>query len=116
MLFQWTNTTLKQENPVTMKPIAEFEFLDHGIQHEQYFPGCGLTHSQYAAVATGIGDYPSEAIDDALENLAQQDWETEGMEERIREQEFPFRRTLPARPRVRVKDEDCHYYVSIRVR
>ena len=101
---------------MTRTLVAEFELVDHGIQGEQYFQGCGLSHTDYAGIATGCGNNPAEAIDDALEQLAQSDWEVDGMESRIMAQEFPCKRRLPVRPQVRLRDEDCHYYVSIRVK
>jgi hypothetical protein len=98
------------------KPIEAFEVCDHGIDYEQYFQGCILSFTEYEDVATGIGDNPAEAIDDALEQLAMQDWETEGMEKRILKQELPGKRALPKTPRVlRKHGEEAHYYISIRV-
>lgn len=99
-----------------MKTIVEFEIVDHGIEHEQYFQGCGLSHSEFTDIATGIGDNPREAIDDALEQLAMNDWETEGMEKRIVAQELPGKRVLPKKPSVSRRAEECHYYLSIRVK
>lgn len=96
----------------TMKPISEFEVVDHGIDYEQYFPGCGLSCTEYTDIATGIGDTPEEAIDDALEQLAMNDWDTEGMEGRIEESSDAGM----SRERVTAEDEDCHYYLSIRVK
>ena len=82
------------------KRIVEFELVDHGIEHEQYFQGCGVSFTQFEDVATGIGDNPAEAIDDALECLAQMDWDVDGMETRILRDEFPGKRKLPTKPRV----------------
>ena len=100
-----------------MKTISEFEIVDHGIEHEQYFQGCGISCTEYEGVATGCGDNYAEAVDDALESLAQQDWETEGMEKRILRQEWGrMKRVLPTKPAVKASAEDCHYYLSIRVK
>ena len=98
-----------------MKPIVEFQIVDHGIENESYFQGCGLSHTSYEDVATGCGDNPADAIDDALETLAQGNWETEGMEERICAE--IGKRRLPLSPKVTLKHgEECHYYLSIRVK
>lgn len=100
-----------------MKTIIEFEVIDHGIEHEQYFQGCGLSHSEFTDIATGCGNDPREAVDDALDQLAMNDWETEGMEKRIVAQEMPGKRVIPSRPAVTTKHgEECHYYLSIRVK
>ncbi len=98
------------------KAIAEFELVDHGIEHSQYFQGCGLSFTEFDDIATGCGNNYAESVDDALECLAQGDWETEGMEKRILEQELPGYRALPTRPAVKASAEDCYYYVSIRVK
>ncbi len=45
------------------KPIAEFEIVDHGIEHEQYFQGCGVSLTEFTDVATGIGNDAEEALD-----------------------------------------------------
>lgn len=104
-------------NTTTRKTIVEFELVDHGIEHEQYFQGCGLAFTDYEDIATGCGDNPAEAIDDALESLACNGWETEGMEKGILAQEFPGKRKLPTKPRVLLRHGDeAHYYVSIRVK
>jgi hypothetical protein len=99
------------------KTIVEFELVDHGIEHEQYFQGCGLAFTTYTDVATGIGSNAAEAIDDALESLAQNDWDVEGMEKRILAQELPGKRKLPTKPCVLKRHgEDAYYYLSIRVK
>ena len=92
--------------------IIEFEIVDHGIEHEQYFQGCGTCHSAFADVATGCGDNPAEAIDDALEQIACGGVDVSGMEARILKD--IKRRKMPKRPRVKASQEECHYYLSIR--
>lgn len=52
-----------------MAKILTFRVLDHGCDHEQYFPGCGVSFTQYEACVTGIGDSAKEAANDALEQL-----------------------------------------------
>jgi len=71
----------------TAKRIGEFELIDHGIEHSQYFQGCKAALTQFANAATGIGDNPAEAINDCLEQVEQAGFDTEGMETRIMEQE-----------------------------
>jgi hypothetical protein len=95
-----------------MKAIVEFEIVDHGIENEQYFQGCGIAFTEYDDVATGIGDTLEEAIDDALESLAQNDWDTEGMEARIKADNPRFGTPCTETEMY----EECHYYASIRVK
>ncbi len=56
------------------KIAVAFEIVDHGIEGSQYFQGCGTAFTDYTDVATGIGDNYQEALDDALESLAQSGW------------------------------------------
>ena len=103
------------------KKIGEFELIDHGIEHPQYFQGCGTGFTGFENVVTGIGDNPAEAIDDCLEQIAQLGFETEGMEARIIGQEGL--EGLPITPSVQAigNTEDIYqvlarnyYHVSIR--
>jgi hypothetical protein len=87
--------------------------IDHGVEHEQYFQGCGISCTRFDDIATGIGDSVAEAIDDCLEQLACNDWEVDGMEKRICK-EYGKRR-IPSRRTVKRSQEECHHYVSIRV-
>lgn len=99
------------------KAVVAFELVDHGIENSSYFQGCGLAFTEYEGIATGCGNDPAEAIDDALEQLAcSGEWDVEGMEARILAEEFPGKRKLPTKPSVPADAEDCYYYVSIRVR
>lgn len=50
--------------------VTEFEVLDHGIDHAQYFQGCGVCFTRFENVSTGCGNNFQEAIDDALEQIA----------------------------------------------
>jgi hypothetical protein len=47
-----------------------YQIIDHGIDHEQYFQGCGIAFTPYDHVVTGIGETAQEAYDDALEQMA----------------------------------------------
>jgi len=91
--------------------------IDHGLEHSQYFQGCGVAFTRFADVVTGIGDTPADAIDDCLEQIAMNGFDTEGMEARIMEQEGWD--ALPEKPsRVHCGNycdaEDIYYHVSIR--
>lgn len=50
--------------------IASFEIIDHGIEHSQYFQGCGVSYTNFNEVATGCGQNATEALEDALEQIA----------------------------------------------
>lgn len=92
--------------------INEFEIVDHGIEHEQYFQGCGVSFTPFSDVATGIGDNPAEAIDDCLEQIASIGIDVEDMPARILTDIGA--KALPTRPVVKASQYEAHYYVSIR--
>ncbi len=48
-----------------MKIIA-YEIINHGIEHSQYFQGCGVSFTEFDVCFTGIGNSAFEALDDAL--------------------------------------------------
>ena len=49
----------------------KFQLIDHGINHSQYFPGCGIAFTDYDQCRTGIGNDPREALDDCLDQIAE---------------------------------------------
>jgi len=57
-----------------MKSVERWEVEDHGVEHSQYFQGAGLAFTTFESIGTGIGDSPGEALDDAIEQLAMEDW------------------------------------------
>lgn len=110
-----------------MKTIGAIEVIDHGIEHSQYFQGCGTSFTRFENVVTGIGDNFAEAIDDCLESIAQQGYDVDALEQLIK-WEFNVD-TLPTSPSVSAlsetgdddaPDDDApdysehHYHVSIR--
>jgi hypothetical protein len=68
-----------------MKSIEKFEIINHGVDHEQYFSGCGCAFTEYTNVATGIGDSANEAAEDALEMLAQNEWDVDNNKSLLRD-------------------------------
>ena len=56
-----------------MKPITEFQLSNHGIEHAQYFQGAGISFTRWKACYTGCGDSAGEALDDAIDMMAQAD-------------------------------------------
>ncbi len=98
-----------------MRNIGEFELIDHGMEHSQYFQGCGVAFTDFENVVTGIGDNPADAIDDCLEQVAQAGFDTEGMESRLLKQEgWEALPTTPDRQAIYGSIEDIYYHVSIR--
>ena len=96
-----------------MTRVSDFELVDHGIDHSQYFQGCGVSLTSFSEVATGAGHNPASAVDDCLEQMAMNGVDVEGMEKRILKD--IGKRSMPKRPVVGSKySDECYYYVSIR--
>ena len=51
----------------------EVQVINHGIEHSQYFQGCGVSFTHYDDCFTGIGASPGKAYNDALEQIAYSD-------------------------------------------
>jgi hypothetical protein len=67
--------------------VTEWQILDHGREHSSYFQGCGVAFTTYEHVSTGIGNDASEAMEDALEMMAQQSHTvTDAQEQEMRQE------------------------------
>ena len=85
------------------KTPEDFEVIDHGVDHEQYFQGCGVSCTEFTACATGVGESAHDALEDALESLAQDEWDTSKINNQLSE-------------KVDVTNEDHYHYVTVRVK
>ena len=88
-----------------VKIPSDYEIINHGIDYPDYFPGCGTTFTGYTDVGTGIGNTPHEALDDALEQLAIDDWYVEDIENDLSEES-----------EIDDGDTEANYYVSVRIK
>lgn len=52
------------------KVKLEFEIVQHGLEGDQYFQGCGVSGTDYENVVTGCGNSEQEALIDAIEMMA----------------------------------------------
>lgn len=94
-----------------MKKIIQHQIIDHGVEGEQYFQGCGTSFTEYSTVYTGIGNSAHEALEDALEQAACCDWDIEGIENKLSEDN-----DVPEIAEDSDESSDMHHYVSIRVK
>jgi hypothetical protein len=107
--------------------ITAYQIIDHGIDSDSYFPGCGVALTPYDFVVTGIGENFSEAIEDALDMMSQGEEcddidfiafnETMLADEGLKE--WPVTPDVESvftryNPESDMDDCDLHYYVSIR--
>lgn len=99
--------------------MIEYELLDHGIEHDQYFQGCGTAFTNFDCVITGNGDNFAEAIEDCLDQIAnsysEEEINVDLLEKQILEDEelekFPI---FPSVSNTYQEDNDMYYYVSLR--
>lgn len=97
-----------------MKQITEYEIVDHGIDHEQYFQGCGVAFTDFDDVATGAGNDALEAIDDALEQLAMRGYDISALDDI---EHYDTRSSVSRLAANTNESFDAHwYYLSIRVK
>jgi len=69
-----------------MKKITKYQIYC-GINHPQYLSGQRTVFTEFSEVVTGIGDDYGEAIEDALDQIAQKDdFDVKDLEKRIREE------------------------------
>lgn len=102
-----------------MKHVESYQIIDHGIEHSQFFQGCGTSFTEFTDCATGIGATYYEALDDALEMLAQSgEWDVEALGKWIKaDLGLPVDQAFP-------EDGECvpdgwdenYWHVSIRVK
>ena len=89
--------------------LISYEILDHGMDHSQYFQGCGTAYTDFTNVWTGAGNNAKEAYNDALDQAYM---DIGGIADK-----FPKRPAgTHSRPCVPVNSEDVYFYVSIRAR
>lgn len=89
--------------------IKAFEIINHGVDHPQYFQGCGVSLTEFDHVATGVGESAREAYDDAVEILAQDGYDVDKMPKRP---SGISKETLDHTD----EDDESQFYVSIRVK
>lgn len=101
-----------------MKKVTEYQIVDHGFESPDYFRGCGTAFTEFVDVATGCGDTAKAAFEDALENLAQSDWDVSGIKNNIRSRMTVrgYLRRLGGLSKQDIEDSETQYYVSVRVR
>ena len=95
----------------------DYQIIDHGIEHEQYFQGCGVAFTPYTDCYTGVGDTFTEAFEDAMDQI--------GMDGRYDPDtivQWLIDTTVAKDPWDNGNDmttgdnPDIHYYVSIQVK
>lgn len=98
--------------------ITSYQILRHGVEHSQYFQGCGTSFTSFDNADTGIGDTEKEAFEDALECIAMSESFEAGEIERLESEntEWDSRdvQTVLGASDEDMEDSECHWHVSIR--
>lgn len=93
---------------MSRQSIAEYEIINHGTEHAQYFEGCSTNATSYTASYTGYGHTPQEALEDALDQLSMDGYETDTITDTLsKKSQLPD--NMP-------ENSELHHYVSIRLR
>lgn len=119
---QPTKHKMKNTDTQTQPAITKYEVIDHGVDHSQYFQGCGVSYTSFDHVATGCGSSASEAWNDALEQIASDGTDVQSLEDSEDGKLFTSAKAEAATVEAFVEKqgeemaEDCelYYYVSIR--
>ena len=93
--------------------ITDYEIINHGYDHAQYFQGCGTAFTDFEDVSTGAGDNAKDAYEDAVEQLAMTGYNVDKMPTRPRginkKDKIPYEL-------LKHEDSEIYFYVSIHVR
>jgi len=91
--------------------IIKYEFINHGIQHADYFQGCGTSLTGFDECFTGIGDTPAAAANEALDLASHEyKWNDAVFDDaEIEAATFSSVESIP-------EDSDAMFHVSIRIK
>lgn len=96
-----------------MKPITDFVLIDHGYDYPDHFQGCGVAYTRFDDCVTGAGLNPSDALDNALDQLADEGYDVSEVEaELVAEVEALV--SLEDEEQEAGLDDELQYYLSIR--
>lgn len=102
----------------TQRKVTDYHITDHGVEHCQYFRGHGISCTKWEDCATGCGETPHEALEDALDCLAQNGWDVESI---VNDQPDDEEHTVAHALDLDYDNEEdceteCHWYVSVDVK
>lgn len=97
-----------------LKKITEYEVISHGFDQPDYFQGCGIALTDFTFVVTGVGGNEQQAYEDALEQLAMDDWDIDELEQHTKE--YDTQEQEYTEEELEQMDNIPYYYLSIRVR
>ena len=56
---------------------SDYSIDDMGVDHPQYFQGAGTAFTNWEECFVGVGNTPYEALEEALDNAACNEWDVE---------------------------------------
>lgn len=102
------------------KKVSDYQIDDLGVEHSQYFQGVGVMGTKYDEVFTGIGDSAKEAVEDALDQMADiyeipemLEKDALGLSDKNEVQKFLEEADADEVPEVA---QELHYYVAVYVK
>lgn len=96
-----------------MKRIIEYEIIDHGLEHDQYFRGCGVSFTLWDDCFTGNGDNLRLALEDATDQMySDPDIDSKSQASNYLEKEIACIKNIPETE----YSENIYHYASIRVK
>jgi hypothetical protein len=102
---------------------TNFEVVDLGVEVADYFQGFGVSFTPFSDSVVGVGNSPREALEDALEQIANSGDDTQELENAIREQHPRYYEAAGSQSVEEIVSEwegddneqtDRYYYVGIR--
>lgn len=85
--------------------VIMYEVEDIGLEHVQYFTGRGIAYTEWEAVYVGTGDTAHEALENALDQAAMEEWPGIDEIENTMSQEELY-----------LGHDEMHYYVALYVK
>ena len=100
------------------KRAIEYEIINHGPEHSDYFQGCGTSFTDFDEVATGIGNNAKQAYEDAVEQLYTMDIDSASLDKIIPTRPKGIRASdkIPAAQAQAYEDISYYWHVSIRIK
>lgn len=103
------------------KPVDDFRISDQGVMNCQYFQGAGVAFSSWEGAYVGTGENAYEALEDALEGAAQDDWDIRRIENKFDPQsednvQAAVREANPDMEEDDLDDCESYYYVVLYVK
>ena len=62
---------------MTERAIQDYDVESYGLDKGDYFPGVGVSGTDWSAVFVGIGDSEAAAAEDAVDSAASAGWSVE---------------------------------------